>query len=460
MSTSTSLAAAADRRAPGRECRYSPQRFPRADGPIRIGQDRRSISSAGSIGRRRVDRRGGPAAERPGRRGAVAMAVAKHRVRLPALQPPAGAHRRAERRAATPADLSKADRRGRVGIALKVVGLSDRTRATTRASSRADKNSGSASRGPSSRPDPAAVRRAPRPGPQVGRRNPQPAAGAEPRSRQDNRDGQRDPHAAERARRTLHLKGTLMEEAARPPPLKQRRPGRVPPSHLEERLAPEVPHDLHPARDVRRVLSVRHPDDDPDSVHVRRGHRRGRSPRADSQGQPHHAAPDLATASSTPGGIATHNSWIRRGLPGSSNFFAQIVVEPEPFMTIYKEYVLPPEQMKAWLNDRQGAIVGRDLAERFGWEIGDRIPITGTIFQPKPAARPGNSTSPASTTAATRSTRRSSSSSTTTWTRTARSGGDRSLVHREDRRRVAGDRARRQVRRDVRELGGGNEDDH
>jgi putative ABC transport system permease protein len=39
--------------------------------------------------------------------------------------------------------------------------------------------------------------------------------------------------------------------------------------------------------------------------------------------------------------------------------------------------------MKAWLNDRQGAIVGRDLAERFGWEIGDRIPITGTIFQPK-----------------------------------------------------------------------------
>ena len=40
---------------------------------------------------------------------------------------------------------------------------------------------------------------------------------------------------------------------------------------------------------------------------------------------------------------------------------------------------MPPEQMKAWLADRQGAIVGRDLAERFGWKIGDRIPLTGTI---------------------------------------------------------------------------------
>ena len=39
--------------------------------------------------------------------------------------------------------------------------------------------------------------------------------------------------------------------------------------------------------------------------------------------------------------------------------------------------------MKAWLADRQGAIVGADLANRFGWKIGDRIPIQGTIWQPK-----------------------------------------------------------------------------
>jgi putative ABC transport system permease protein len=39
--------------------------------------------------------------------------------------------------------------------------------------------------------------------------------------------------------------------------------------------------------------------------------------------------------------------------------------------------------MKAWLNDRQGAVVGVDLAKRFKWKIGDRIPIIGTIWQPK-----------------------------------------------------------------------------
>jgi putative ABC transport system permease protein len=39
--------------------------------------------------------------------------------------------------------------------------------------------------------------------------------------------------------------------------------------------------------------------------------------------------------------------------------------------------------MKAWLEDRQGVIVGKDLAERFGWKLGDRIPIQANIWQPK-----------------------------------------------------------------------------
>jgi len=60
-----------------------------------------------------------------------------------------------------------------------------------------------------------------------------------------------------------------------------------------------------------------------------------------------------------------------------------MVVEPEPFMKIYPEFKIPPDQVKAWLADRQGAVVGVDLAKRFGWKIGDRIPITGTIWQPK-----------------------------------------------------------------------------
>jgi putative ABC transport system permease protein len=60
-----------------------------------------------------------------------------------------------------------------------------------------------------------------------------------------------------------------------------------------------------------------------------------------------------------------------------------MAVDPQSFLEIYPEFRLPPEQVKAWLADRQGAVVGRDLAARFGWQLGDRIPIRATIWQPK-----------------------------------------------------------------------------
>jgi putative ABC transport system permease protein len=81
--------------------------------------------------------------------------------------------------------------------------------------------------------------------------------------------------------------------------------------------------------------------------------------------------------------LATHQSWFGGVYQDPSNFFAQMAVEPESFMKIYPEFVVPPDQVAAWAGDRQGAIVGVDLAKRFNWKVGDRIPITGTIWQPK-----------------------------------------------------------------------------
>lgn len=81
--------------------------------------------------------------------------------------------------------------------------------------------------------------------------------------------------------------------------------------------------------------------------------------------------------------LVTHSSWFGGVYQDPTNFFAQMAVEPDPFMAIYPEYDLPAQQMQAWLADRQGAIVGRDLANRFGWSIGDRIPIQATIWQPR-----------------------------------------------------------------------------
>jgi putative ABC transport system permease protein len=81
--------------------------------------------------------------------------------------------------------------------------------------------------------------------------------------------------------------------------------------------------------------------------------------------------------------LATHNTWFNGIYQDPANFFANIAVDPEPFMKVYPEYKLPPEQAKAWLGDRQGVIVGKDLAARFGWKLGDRVPLKGTIYLPR-----------------------------------------------------------------------------
>ncbi len=62
------------------------------------------------------------------------------------------------------------------------------------------------------------------------------------------------------------------------------------------------------------------------------------------------------------------------------NFFPQFAVDPTTYLPLYTEYRLPEEQKQAFYRDRQGAIVGRKLADKFGWKVGDQIPLRGTIY--------------------------------------------------------------------------------
>jgi putative ABC transport system permease protein len=92
----------------------------------------------------------------------------------------------------------------------------------------------------------------------------------------------------------------------------------------------------------------------------------------------------LRDIESTPGvALASHNTWFGGTYQDNANQFAVIAMDPEPYLKLYPEFKVPPEQLKALLADRQGAIVGRDVATRYGWKIGDKIPIQGTIWQPK-----------------------------------------------------------------------------
>ena len=62
------------------------------------------------------------------------------------------------------------------------------------------------------------------------------------------------------------------------------------------------------------------------------------------------------------------------------NFFPQFAVDPPSYLALFPEYRLSDEQRIAFLRDRQGAIVGHKLADKFGWKVGDQIPLRGTIY--------------------------------------------------------------------------------
>lgn len=80
---------------------------------------------------------------------------------------------------------------------------------------------------------------------------------------------------------------------------------------------------------------------------------------------------------------ATQASWFGGIYRDKPNAFAQIAVEPEEFLATYPEFVLPPDQQQAWKQTRIGAIAGKTIVERYGWKIGDMIPIRATFMRGK-----------------------------------------------------------------------------
>lgn len=76
----------------------------------------------------------------------------------------------------------------------------------------------------------------------------------------------------------------------------------------------------------------------------------------------------------------TYANWFGGYFQETKNQFPNMAVDAENWFKMYPEFVVPEDQHKAWLTDRQGAIVGADLAKRFGWKVGDRVPLQATIF--------------------------------------------------------------------------------
>jgi putative ABC transport system permease protein len=80
--------------------------------------------------------------------------------------------------------------------------------------------------------------------------------------------------------------------------------------------------------------------------------------------------------------FATHNNWFGGVYQDEKNFFPQFVIDPDNQRQVMTEMRVPDDQWKTFLNDRQGAVAGRGLAKRFGWKVGDRIPLQNALYGP------------------------------------------------------------------------------
>ncbi|MGC2366294.1 MAG: FtsX-like permease family protein [Candidatus Sulfotelmatobacter sp.] len=62
------------------------------------------------------------------------------------------------------------------------------------------------------------------------------------------------------------------------------------------------------------------------------------------------------------------------------NFFAQFGTDPDEFFEVFRDIKMPQNQRIVWQRDRQGVIVDDSLAKKYGWKLGDRIVLQGTIY--------------------------------------------------------------------------------
>ncbi|HKR34660.1 MAG TPA: ABC transporter permease [Steroidobacteraceae bacterium] len=81
--------------------------------------------------------------------------------------------------------------------------------------------------------------------------------------------------------------------------------------------------------------------------------------------------------------VACSHDWFGGIYQNDRNQLAVIAVDVPTFFQVYAEYSLPPQQKAAWEQDRTAAIVGSAVAERFGWKIGDTVPMRSNIWTQK-----------------------------------------------------------------------------
>ena len=76
----------------------------------------------------------------------------------------------------------------------------------------------------------------------------------------------------------------------------------------------------------------------------------------------------------------SYGTWFGGVYIDEKNFFANFAVEATSFLQLYPEFILSPDERESFLKDQKGCVIGRKLASRFGWKVGDIVILKGTIF--------------------------------------------------------------------------------
>jgi putative ABC transport system permease protein len=93
---------------------------------------------------------------------------------------------------------------------------------------------------------------------------------------------------------------------------------------------------------------------------------------------------DLPQIEAVPGvaGVA-YASWFGTYFQDPKNFVFSFPVDGERYFSAYSEFKMPADQLDALTHTRTGAVVGRELANKYGWKIGDKVPLHSTIWVQK-----------------------------------------------------------------------------
>ncbi|MGB2623073.1 MAG: FtsX-like permease family protein [Candidatus Acidiferrum sp.] len=78
----------------------------------------------------------------------------------------------------------------------------------------------------------------------------------------------------------------------------------------------------------------------------------------------------------------TQDHWFGGVYQDEKNFFPQFAIDVENHRKVYPEFIVPDDQWNTFVKDQEGAIAGARTAKRFGWKVGDRIPILNSLYGP------------------------------------------------------------------------------